>query len=28
VAHAFGFKEAEFFDAEEKATLAPGVSLS
>ena len=28
VAHTFGFKEAEFFDAEEKATLAPGVMLS
>jgi LemA protein len=28
IGHAFGFKEAEFFDADEKATLAPGVSLS
>jgi len=28
VAHTFGFKQAEFFDAEEKATLAPAVTLS
>jgi len=28
IAHTFGFRQAEFFDAEEKATLAPGVSLS
>ena len=28
IAHSFGFKLAEFFDAEEKATLAPAVTLS
>ena len=28
IAHSFGFKPAEFFDAEEKATLPPGVVLA
>ncbi len=28
IAHSFVFKAAEFFDAEEKATVAPGVSLT
>ena len=28
VARSFAFREAEFFDAEEQATLAPGVSLT
>jgi LemA protein len=28
IAHSFGFKEAEFFDAEEKATAAPAVGLT
>ena len=27
IAHSFGFREAEFFDAEEKATIAPAVTL-
>jgi len=27
IAHSFGFKPAEFFDAEEKATLSPAVTL-
>ena len=28
IAHSFGFKEAEFFDAEEKTTAAPAVALT
>jgi hypothetical protein len=28
IAHSFGFKPAEFFDAEEEATLPPAVELT